>query len=104
MRGNCFESQQIWWSEIRADDGGGGVIRIRAEGGLERVEGGGGWWWWLVGAWGGLCALKEVLGGVGSICTHSVTVCVCVHLTPCVCVCVCVCVCRSWIFFSLSLP
>lgn len=29
MRGNCFESQQIWWSEIRADDGGGGVIRIR---------------------------------------------------------------------------
>lgn len=32
MRGNCFESQQIWWSEIRADDGGGGVIRIRVGG------------------------------------------------------------------------
>lgn len=31
MRGNCFESEQIWRSEIRADDGGsGGVIRIRA--------------------------------------------------------------------------
>jgi len=33
MRGNCFESQQIWWREIRADDGGGGVIRIRGLGG-----------------------------------------------------------------------
>lgn len=42
MRGNCFESQQIWWSEIRADDGGGGVIRIRVGwGGLESGEGGG---------------------------------------------------------------
>lgn len=44
MRGNCFESQQIWWNEIRVDDGGGGVIRIRGgEGGvrgLERLEGG----------------------------------------------------------------
>lgn len=61
MRGNCFESQQIWWSEIRADDGGGGVIRIRVGGGrgLERVEGGG-----------------EGFGRGGSICTHSVTMCV----------------------------
>lgn len=42
MRGNCFESEQIWWSEIRADDGGGGVIRIRVTVGLWRgVEGGG---------------------------------------------------------------
>lgn len=31
MRGNCFESEQIWRSEIRADDGGSsGVIRIKA--------------------------------------------------------------------------
>lgn len=36
MRGNCFESEQIWWSEIRADDGGGGVIRIRVAVGLWR--------------------------------------------------------------------
>lgn len=42
MRGNCFESEQIWWSEIRADDGGGGVIRIRVMLGLWRgAEGGG---------------------------------------------------------------
>lgn len=34
MRGNCFESQQFWWSEISADDGGGGVIRIRVGGGV----------------------------------------------------------------------
>lgn len=96
MRGNCFESQQIWWSEIRADDGGGGVIRIRVEGG-----GWGGvgesrrWWWWLVGGGGcgGTVCIKGSFGRGGSICTHSVNVCV--HLT------VCVCVCRSWIF---SLP
>lgn len=36
MRGNCFESEQIWWSEIRADDDGGGVIRIRVVVGLWR--------------------------------------------------------------------
>lgn len=63
MRGNCFESEQIWWREIRADDGGGGVIRIRVGGrGLKRVEGcgggrggvggggggrGGRWGWWV---------------------------------------------------------
>lgn len=81
MRGNCFESQQIWWSEIRADDGGGGVIRIRVEGGgvgggLERVEGGGGGWLG-VGGVGGLCALKEVLGGVG-VFARTVSLCVCI--------------------------
>lgn len=40
MRGNCFESQQIWWSEIRADDGGGGVIRIRMGGEVRGLESG----------------------------------------------------------------
>lgn len=41
MRGNCFESEQIWWREIRADDNGCGVIRIRGvEGcGDEGVQG-----------------------------------------------------------------
>lgn len=57
MRGNCFESEQIWWSEIRADDGGGGVIRIRVTVGLWR--GGGGWWGWAGRVW-----WKRVLGGV----------------------------------------
>lgn len=78
MRGNCFESQQIWWSEIRADDGGGGVIRIRVGGrGLERVEGGGG-----SGGWRGVCAWKKVLGGVR----------VFAHVTVCVEVCIYLCV------------
>lgn len=46
MRGNCFESEQIWRSEIRADDGGsGGVIRIRA----------------CVGGWG--CRALQGVGG-----------------------------------------
>lgn len=36
MRGNCFESQQIWWSEIRADDGGCGVMGIRVGGSVWR--------------------------------------------------------------------
>lgn len=68
MRGNCFESEQIWWSEIRADDGGGGVIRIRVTVGLWR--GGRGWWCWAGRVWG-----KRVLGGV-IVFAHRDTVCV----------------------------
>jgi len=50
MRGNCFESQQIWWSEIRVDDGGGGVIRISVC--VCVCVWWGGWIEWLVGARG----------------------------------------------------
>jgi len=85
MRGNCFESEQIWWREIRADDGGGGVIRIRVGGrGLKRVEGCGG---------GGLVGVGGGGGGRGGRWGWWVRA---FARTPYDCVCVCVCVCACW--------